>query len=127
MFHTVFRGLNLPALQSASLVAFWLVLLNLAFNVLSNAGFRMSAYSGSVRGFFVWQIVGNLAGLITVLTLTALLRYMPLGVAFSLTTGLAILGVQLIAAVWLFHEPMSQRQWAGMLAIVAGIWLIRAW
>ncbi len=126
MFHNVFRSLSLPALQSASLVAFWLVALNLAFNVLSNAGFRMSAYSGSVRGFLTWQIVGNLAGLITVLTLTALLRYMPLGVAFSLTTGLAILGVQLIAAVWLFHEPMSQRQWAGMLAIVAGIWLIKA-
>ncbi len=126
MFHNLLRGLSLPALQSVSLAAFWLILLNLAFNVLSNAGFRMSAFSASWRGFLVWQIVGNVAGFVTVLTLTALLRHMPLGVAFPLTTGLAIIGVQLIAAVWLFHEPMSQRQWIGTLAIIAGIWLIRA-
>ncbi len=126
MFHNLFRGVNIQAIPSASLGAVWLVLLNLAFNVLSNAGFRMSAFSPSWRGFLVWQIVGNVAGFITVLTLTALLKYMPLGVAFPLTTGLAIVGVQLIAAVWLFQEPMSQRQWFGTLAIVAGIWLLRA-
>ncbi len=126
MFHSIFRGVNAQALQGASLTAFWLILLNLAFNVLSNAGFRMSAFSGSWRGFLVWQIVGNVAGFITVLTLTALLRYMPLGVAFPLTTGLAIVGVELIAAAWLFQEPISQRQWIGTLAIVAGIWLLKA-
>lgn len=126
MWQNFVRSLSLPTWQSASLIAFWLIVINLAFNVASNAGFRMSAFSGSWRGFLVWQVVGNVAGLITVLTLTALLRYMPLGVAFSLTTGLAIIGVQLIAAVWLFHEPMSLRQWFGTLTIVAGIWLIRA-
>lgn len=126
MFHNIFRGISIPGLQGVALTAFWLILLNLAFNVLSNAGFRMSAFSGSWRGFLVWQIVGNAAGFITVLTLTALLRYMPLGVAFPLTTGLAIIGVELIAAAWLFQEPISQRQWIGTLAIVAGIWLIRA-
>ncbi len=126
MFHNLFRGVGAEALQGASLTAFWLVLLNLAFNVLSNSGFRMSAFSASWRGFLVWQIVGNVAGFITVLTLTALLRYMPLGVAFPLTTGLAIVGVQLIAAAWLFQEPVTQRQWLGTLAIVAGIWLLKA-
>ncbi len=126
MWQNFVRSISLPTWQSASLIAFWLIVINLAFNVASNAGFRMSAFSGSWRGFLVWQVVGNVAGLITVLTLTALLRYMPLGVAFSLTTGLAIIGVQLIAAVWLFHEPMSLRQWFGTLTIVAGIWLIRA-
>jgi len=126
MFHSALRGTNLAGLGSASLLAFLLVLLNLAFNVLANVGFRLSAFSGTWRDFLTWQILGNVAGLITVLTLTALLRYMPLGAAFSLTTGLAIIGVQLIAAVWLFHEPMSGRQWLGTLAIVAGIWLVRA-
>ncbi len=126
MFQNLLRNLTTPALENSSLIAFWLIVINLAFNVISNAGFRMSAFSGSWGGFLVWQIVGNVAGLITVLTLTALLRYMPLGVAFSLTTGLAIIGVQLLAAVWLFHEPMSLRQWFGTLTIVAGIWLIRA-
>ncbi len=126
MWQNFLRSISLPTWQSASLIAFWLIVINLAFNVASNAGFRMSAFSGSWRGFLVWQVVGNVAGLITVLTLTALLRYIPLGVAFSLTTGLAIIGVQLIAAVWLFHEPMSLRQWFGTLTIVVGIWLIRA-
>ncbi len=126
MFQNLLRSISVPALESSALVAFWLIVINLAFNVVSNSGFRMSAFSGSWSGFLIWQIVGNVAGLITVLTLTALLRYMPLGVAFSLTTGLAIIGVQLIAAVWLFHEPSSLRQWFGTLVIVAGIWLIRA-
>lgn len=126
MSHTALRGINIAGLGSASIIASLLILLNLAFNIVANVGFRLSAFSGSWRGFLTWQILGNVAGLITVLTLTALLRYMPLGAAFALTTGLAILGVQLIAAVWLFHEPMSGRQWLGTLAIVAGIWLVRA-
>ncbi len=70
-------------------------------------------------------MIGNLAGLATVITLTWLLRYMPLSVAFPLTTGLTLLGVQMVAASWIFHEPISERQWVGTIAIVIGIWLIR--
>ena len=102
-----------------------LVVINTAFNVLSNASFRMSAMSPTWRGILLWQVVGNLAGLITVITLTLLLRRMPLSVAFPLTIGLTVLGVQLVAAYWLFHEPISGQQWLGTLAIVAGIWLIQ--
>jgi multidrug transporter EmrE-like cation transporter len=50
---------------------------------------------------------------------------MPLSIAFPLTTGLAVLGVQVVASIWLFHEPIGDRQWLGTLAIVAGIWLIQ--
>lgn len=125
MFNHPFNGIAIPWLESASLTAFILILLNLAFNVLANASFRVSALSDSWRGILTWQVIGNLAGFITVITLTLLLRYMPLSVAFPLTTGLAILGVQLVAAAWLFHEPISSQQWLGTLAIVLGIWLIR--
>lgn len=125
MFNHHISGIALPRLQSASLIAFWLILLNLAFNILANASFRISAFSDGWRGILLWQVIGNLAGLITVFTLTVLLRYMPLSVAFPLTTGLAILGVEFVAAVWLFHEPVSGRQWMGTLAIVLGIWLIQ--
>jgi multidrug transporter EmrE-like cation transporter len=48
-----------------------------------------------------------------------------LSVAFPLTTGLTVLGVQLVAASWIFREPVSGRQWLGTLALVVGIWLIR--
>jgi multidrug transporter EmrE-like cation transporter len=112
-------------MASVAPTAFWLILFNLAFNILANASFRISAMSETWRGIITWQVVGNLAGFITVITLTWLLRYLPLSIAFPLTTGLAILGVQFVASIWLFHEPISERQWLGTLAIVVGIWLIQ--
>jgi len=120
-----FTGISVPRIDAASLGIFWLILLNMAFNILANASFRISAMSPNWRGILTWQAVGNIAGFITVITLTLLLRHMPLNIAFPLTTGLAVLGVQVVASIWLFHEPISQRQWIGTLAIVMGIWLIQ--
>lgn len=120
-----FTGIFIPKIESVSAMVFLLILVNLAFNILANASFRVSAMSETWRGLLIWQVVGNLAGLITVITLTWLLRYMPLSVAFPLTTGLTVLGVQMVAASWIFHEPISQRQWLGTLAVVLGIWLIQ--
>ena len=97
---------------------------NLLFNVVANASFKVSADSRTWREFLFWQIVGNLAGLITVLTLTALLRYLPLRIAFPLTAGLMVIGVQVGAAHWLFHEPITPGQWMGTLLVTAGIFLI---
>lgn len=120
-----FSGISISHLNAASFTAFWLITLNLAFNVLANASFRISAMSATWRGVLLWQVIGNTAGFITVITLTLLLRHMPLSIAFPLTTGLAVLGVQVLASIWLFHEPISERQWIGTLAIVMGIWLIQ--
>ena len=100
------------------------VCLNLLFNIVANVGFKYSAESGSWRGFVAWQIIGNVAGFLTVLTLTALLRYIPLGMAFTVTTGLAVLGVQVAASAVFFHEPVSQVQWLGTLLVTAGIALV---
>ena len=101
-----------------------LVLANLLFNIVANASFRVSAFAESWRSFLAWQVIGNLAGFITVLTLTWLLRYMPLSIAFPLTIGLTVIGVQVFAAAAMFHEPISARQWAGTAAIVIGIFLV---
>ncbi len=125
MFHHHTIGLSIPRILSPSALVISLIVVNLAFNILSNASFRISALSSTWRGLLSWQVVGNLAGLITVITLTWLLRYMPLSVAFPLTTGLTVLGVQFVAASWIFREPISERQWIGTLAVVIGIWLIR--
>jgi multidrug transporter EmrE-like cation transporter len=97
---------------------------NLLFNVLANASFKVSADSRTWREFLIWQVVGNLAGLVTVLTLTGLLRHMPLHVAFPLTTGLAVIGVQVGAAWLLFRESVTLAQWMGTLLVVVGILLI---
>lgn len=97
---------------------------NLLFNIVANASFKVSADSRTWRDFLFWQIVGNLAGLITVLTLTGLLRYLPLHVAFPLTTGLMVIGVQVGAAHWLFQESITPGQWIGTGLVVAGILII---
>ena len=97
------------------------ILTNLLFNVISNASFKYSADSTNWRGFWTWQVVGNLAGLVTVIILTGLLRYIPLSVAFPLTTGLMVIGVQVIASRLLFGESISIQRWIGTALVVAGI------
>jgi len=97
---------------------------NLLFNIVANASFKVSATSTNWRGFLSWQVIGNLAGFITVLTLTGLLRFIPLNIAYPVSTGLAVIGVQVGAAWWLFHEPITPTQWLGTLLIAAGILLV---
>ena len=113
------QGANVSAIVVA------LVTLNLIFSILANAAFRISAQSASWREVVNWQVVGNLAGFITVIALTVLLRYTPLSVAFPLTTGINILGVQIVAARWLFDEPINSTQWVGSLLICAGVFLVQ--
>ena len=104
-----------------------LLLLNVLFSIVANAAFRLSAHGATWSDVVRWQIFGNVAGFVTVLTLTGLLRYAPLSIAFPVTTGLSILAVQIVAARWLFHEPIDARQWTGSLLIGVGIFLVQRW
>jgi multidrug transporter EmrE-like cation transporter len=101
-----------------------LILGNLFFNILANTGFKLSANSASWRGFLAWQVVGNLSGFIAVLNLTGAMRFIPLHVAYPVSAGLTVIGVQLFAARLLLHEAVTPAQWLGTLFIVAGIVLI---
>jgi multidrug transporter EmrE-like cation transporter len=98
-----------------------LVLGNLIFTIVANASFKVSAQSANWRYFLIWQVIGNLAGLVTVITLTWLLHYQPLSLAFLLTTGLGVIGVQIIASRWLFGEKISLERWLGSVLIILGI------
>ena len=118
------QGVQARLLVHTALMTVVLTTVNLLFNIVANAGFKASADSRTWRGFLFWQVLGNLAGLITVLTLTGLLRYLPLRIAFPLTTGLTVIGVQVAAAYWLFREPITLRQWMGTLLIAAGIFFV---
>lgn len=102
-----------------------LLLLNLVFNILGNASFKLSALAANWKGLIGWQVVANLAGFVTALTLTGLLKYLPLHVAQPMVQGLAILGVQILAARLFFHETISPTQWIGMVVIIAGMVLIQ--
>jgi len=81
-----------------------LVALNVAFSIVANAAFRPSALSTTWSDVLAWQVLGNVAGLVTVIALKCTLRYIPLGVAFPLTTAMSLLGVQVVAARVLFHS-----------------------
>jgi len=109
-----------------TLLTFALFLANFLFNVISNASFKFSAQSPNWNGIIAWQVVGNLAGFITVITLTLLLRNTSLNVAFPITAGLSVVGVQVFAAWLLFREPISPVKWLGTLLIVLGIILVGA-
>src|SRR5262249_42046899 len=102
-----------------------LIALNVLFSIVANAAFRVSAHSMSWSQILTWQVVGNLAGFVTVVTLTGLLRYMPMALAFPLTTGMSILGVQIVAAKWLFNEPINAVQWIGSFLIGFGVFLVQ--
>jgi len=115
----------LPLSQGNALVIGGLFFLNLVFNILGNASFKLSALSGNWKSLVGWQVAGNLAGFITVLTLTGLLKYLPLHVAQPMSQGLAIIGVQIVAARLFFHEVISPTQWGGILLIVVGIVLLQ--
>ena len=114
-----------PLPQGNILVIGGLLCLNLVFNILGNASFKLSALAANWKGLVGWQVVGNLAGLVTVLTLTGLLKFLPLHVAQPMVQGLAIIGVQIVASSLFFHEAISPTQWIGMLLIVGGIVLIQ--
>lgn len=101
-----------------------LIILNLLFNIVANASFKISAGSSNLRGFLSWQVVGNLAGFITVITLTVMLRYLPLHVAFPVTTGLAVIGVQMISGRLFFGESVSSSDWLGTFLVVLGIFFL---
>jgi undecaprenyl phosphate-alpha-L-ara4N flippase subunit ArnE len=101
-----------------------LVAVNVIFNIISSSGFKMSAASTNWRSFLGWQVVGNFSGLVTVLALTGLLRMTSLHVAYPITMGLSVVGVQVVAAALLFREAISPVQWLGTLLVVAGIALI---
>ena len=63
--------------------------------------------------FIVLQSVGNLAGLVGVLTYTGLLKKLPLHLCFPLTQGLVALGVVLVGSLCIFHESFRRNQIIG--------------
>lgn len=101
-----------------------LTLANLVFTMVSNSGLKLSAASRGWQGFLWWQIVGNLSGFLGVLAFTFLLRFISLHLAYALTAGLGFLCVQIIAARFIFQEPISMVQWLGTLLTAAGIIII---
>jgi undecaprenyl phosphate-alpha-L-ara4N flippase subunit ArnE len=101
-----------------------LVAANFCLNVFSQTCLKKSAIVHGVKQIFIWQVAGNFSGFLGVLIFTALLRYLPLAVAFPVIQGVAVIGVQLIAARIFFKEKITLVQWLGTALVIAGILLI---
>jgi len=101
-----------------------LVLLYQGLVVMANIGFKRSAESATAPAFLAWQILGNLFGFLSVLTYTALLRWLPVHLAVSLTMGLGFASVQVLTAWLVFHEPIGIWKWVGTALVVLGVALI---
>jgi len=93
----------------------------LVFVTSANIFLKLSADSGGWAMFIAMQAAGNLAGFVGILAYTGLLRTMPLHVAFPLSRGLVVLGVQLVATVLVFHEAFRPTEAVGAGLVAAGI------
>jgi len=93
----------------------------LVFVTSANVFLKLSADASGVWMFVAMQAAGNLAGLVGVLAYTGLLRTLPLHLAFPLSRGLAVLGVQLAASVLVFHESFRLTEALGAGLVAAGI------
>jgi len=107
-----------------SLMILGLILANLAFVLLSNIGFKWSALSTGWQGFLWWQLAGNLAGFLSVLTFTSLLRLIPLHVAYAISAGFGFVLVQVVGAHLIFQETITKSQWLGSALVTLGIIVI---
>lgn len=101
-----------------------LALVNLGSVVLSQIGFKWAANSQEWRGFITGQVVGNLAGFVGVITLTLLMRYIPMHLVTAISMGLGFVLVQVVAAHWVFHEKLHDEYWLGMALVAVGIMVI---
>jgi len=101
-----------------------LILLNLTFNVIANVSFKWSALSARLREFLAWQAVGNVSGFLAVLSLTFVMRFVPLSLALSFSWGLGFIAIQVIGAHFVFHEAVSALQWLGVAFIAGGLVLV---
>ena len=90
----------------------------------ANIFLKLSADAHDTRILLVMLAAGNLAGFVGVLAYTGLLRTLPLHVAFPLSRGLGVLGVQLLAALVFFRESFTAREAAAVVLVTAGIVLV---
>jgi multidrug transporter EmrE-like cation transporter len=96
----------------------------LVFVTAANIFLKMSADAGSAWLFIEMQVAGNLSGFVGILAYTGLLRKLPLHVAFPLSRGMAVLGVQVIASLVVFHEVFRLREAVGMVLVAIGVVLV---
>jgi multidrug transporter EmrE-like cation transporter len=90
----------------------------------ANVFLKMSAGAPDAWTFIFFQAAGNAAGFVGILVYTGLMRTLPLHIAFPLSRGVAVIGVQLAASVLVFRESFRPTEAAGAVLAAAGIILV---
>ena len=93
----------------------------LVFVTSANVFLKLSADANGVWLFIAMQAAGNLAGFVGILAYTGLMRTLPLHIAFPLTRGFVVLGVQLVGGMIVLKEKISPLAWVGTGLILSGI------
>lgn len=96
----------------------------LVFVTSANVFLKLSADAGTVWYFLAMQIAGNLAGFVGILAYTGLLQTLPLHVAFPMSRGLVVLGIQVVASFVVFHEVFRLTEAIATALVAAGIILV---
>jgi multidrug transporter EmrE-like cation transporter len=89
-----------------------------------NVLLKLSASATGAGPFLALQAGGNVAGFVGILAYTGLLRTLPLHIAFPLSRGLVVLGIQLVASLLVFHEAFRPTEAIGAALATAGIILV---
>jgi len=90
----------------------------------SQIGFKYASGAQGVKATILWFAVAGVAGTVSMIFYTLLLRYVPLHVGYAVLFGLGFVVVQVVAAKFILKEPVSLIQWIGGALMVAGIALI---
>jgi multidrug transporter EmrE-like cation transporter len=97
--------------------------LTIVFQSAAHILLRFAADTTPVWAFIAFS-VGNLAGLVGVLTYTGLLKKLPLHLGFPLTQGFVALGVLFIGSFCIFHESFTRNEIIGCSLVLLGVILL---
>lgn len=90
---------------------------------MNNLFFKWAAMADGWR-YWPWFIAGNLAGFLGCVVMPFALKLGPSNMVYALSIGGGFCLLQL-SALWIFREPLSPWQWAGVGLIAAGIFLLQ--
>lgn len=108
----------------AILVIILLFAAHFVLNIVSHLSYKKSAISKGAKRFISWQAVAQTTGFLGVLATTGLFHYLPTSIAYPITQGLGVVGVQFIAAMLFFKERITLPQWIGTAFIIIGVILV---
>ncbi len=106
-------------MRNALLLALYVV-----FVAGANLLLKLSAAANAAWPFIALQLAGNTAGFVGILAYTAMMRTLPLHIAFPLTRGFSVLAIQGAVALLVFRETFRVTEIVAVVAVAAGIILV---